>query len=131
VPGDGLETLREGHAAFNRDDTSWPAQSVTADVEWGTLGAFVGMEELYRGRDGIVEWMKAVRAEWEEFEVSLVEVAAEKENAAVVVERIWGRGKESGAEGEMTLYTVYRFTDEGRIAVRTTFKTREDALAAL
>jgi ketosteroid isomerase-like protein len=131
VPDDSLETLREGHAAFNRGDTSWPAQRCTEDVEWGTMRAFPGLEDVYRGWDGVVEWMQTVRAEWEEFEVSLPEVIGEKGDALAVVERIWGRGRESGAEGEMTLFTVYRFTPEGKIAGRTVYTSREEALAAL
>jgi ketosteroid isomerase-like protein len=131
VPGDLVETLRQGYAAFNRDDTSWPARQVTEDVEWGTAGLFPGMEELYHGQDGVVEWMRTVRAEWEEFEVSLEDVIAEREDSLAVVERIWGRGRESGAEGVMSFHTVYRFSGEGRIAVRTVFKSRDEALAAL
>jgi hypothetical protein len=89
------------------------------------------MADVYRGREGVVEWMRTVRAEWEEFEVSLQDVLARTEYAVVVVERVWGRGRESGAEGEMGMFSVYRFTPEGRIAVRTVFMTREEALAAL
>ena len=131
MPSDLRETLEEGYTAFNRNDTSWPAEQATEDVEWGTPGIFPGMEEVYRGRDGVVEWMRTVRAEWEDFEVSLVEVMGEKEDALAVVERIWGRGRESGAEGEMIFHTVYRFTEGPRIAGRTVYKTREEALAAL
>jgi ketosteroid isomerase-like protein len=131
VPDDPLETLREGHAAFNRGDPSWSALRCTEDVEWGTLGAFPGMEDVYRGREGVVEWMDTVRAEWEEFEVSVPEVLGGSDDALAVVERIWGRGRESGAEGEMTLFTVYRFTPEGRIAARKVYPTSKEALAAL
>jgi ketosteroid isomerase-like protein len=131
VPADALETLREGYAAFNRDDHSWPAAQVTDDVEWGTLGLFPGMADVYRGQDGVVEWMKLVRQEWDEFEVRLVEVLGESDDALAVIERVWGRGRESGAEGEMTFPTVYRFSPEGRIRVRTVFGTPEQALEAL
>jgi ketosteroid isomerase-like protein len=131
VPSDGLQTLREGHTAFNRDDASWALTSVTEDVEWGTLGLFPGMEEIYRRPDGVIEWMRTVRAEWKEFEVELIDVMEENPTAAAVVERIWGRGRESGAEGEMTLYTVYRFSPEGRIAVREAYTGADEALAAL
>lgn len=131
MPSDLLETLREGYAAFNAADYSWPAEQVTDDVEWGTLGLFVGMEDVYRGPDGVVEWMRLVRQEWEEFEVSVAEVLGERDDALAVVERIWGRGRESGAEGEMTFQTVYWFTPDGRIRVRAVFDTREDALEAL
>jgi ketosteroid isomerase-like protein len=131
MPGDPLETLREGYAAFNRDDTSWTALHATEDVEWGTRGLFPGMEDVYRGREGVTEWMRIVRAEWEDFQVSLVEIIEQRDDALAVVERIWGRGRESGAEGEMTLHTVYRFSPDAKIAVRTVYESREEALDAL
>jgi ketosteroid isomerase-like protein len=131
VPDERLEMLTEGHAAFNRGDTSWPALRCSDDVEWGTVGSFPGMADVYRGWDGVVEWMQIVRAEWEEFEVSLREVMGQEDDRLAVIEHIWGRGRESGAEGEMTMFTVYRFAPDGRIAGRKVFTAREEALAAL
>jgi ketosteroid isomerase-like protein len=131
MPGDPLETLQEGYDAFNRDDTSWTALHATEDVEWGTRGLFPGMEDVYHGRQGVTEWMRVVRAEWEDFRVSLVEVIGQREDALAVVERIWGRGRESGAEGEMTFTTVYHFTPETKIALRTVYESRQAALDAL
>jgi ketosteroid isomerase-like protein len=128
---DPLETLEEGYAAFNRDDFSWPAVRCAEDVEWGTPGLFPGMKDVYRGHDGVVEWMRTIRAEWDEFEVSLLEVMAKRPDALVVAEGVWGRGRESGAEGKMTFHTVYRFTPDGKIASRSVHPGREEALAAL
>ena len=118
-------------AEFNRGDLSWSKTAVADDVEWGTTGAFPGLEGVYRGPDAIEEWMETVRAEWEEFEVTLDEVLREEEDAIVVVERLWGRGQKSGAEAEMRVYSLYRFTADGKVASREVFMSPEDALAAL
>jgi ketosteroid isomerase-like protein len=131
VPSDPLETLREGYTAFNRDDVSWPFLRCAEDVEWGTPGLFPGMKDVYRGHQGVVEWMRTIRAEWEQFEVSLLEVMRQKPDALAVGEGVWGRGRESGAEGRMSFHGVYRLTPEGRIASRTVYRSREEALAAL
>jgi ketosteroid isomerase-like protein len=126
-----LRSMLEGYASFNSGDTSWASNNVAEDVEWGTTGAFPGMEQTYRGPSGIEEWMRTVRGEWAEFEVSLLEVLRETEDALVVVERLWGRGKGSGAEAEMKVFTLYRFTAEGKVALRRAFTTADEALAAL
>jgi hypothetical protein len=48
----------------------------TPDVECGAVGAFPGVEGLYRGPESIGEWMDVIRSEWEEFEVTLDKVLA-------------------------------------------------------
>lgn len=131
MPGEHLETLREGHASFNRGDPSWAHDSMTADVRWETTGAFPGMEKVYEGPSGVEEWIGTVMSEWEAFEVSLDEVLEETTDSLAVVERLWGRGRGSGAEGEMKVYTVYRFDPEGRIAARQAHTSREAAVAEL
>jgi ketosteroid isomerase-like protein len=118
-------------AGFNRGDLSWAKTEVAEDVAWGTTGAFPGLEGVYRGPDAIAEWMETVRAEWEEFEVTLAEVLWEEEDAIAVVERLWGRGRMSGAEAEKRVYSLYRFTADGKVASREVFMSPEDALAAL
>jgi ketosteroid isomerase-like protein len=131
MAGEHLQTMREAHASFNRGDAAWAERLATEDVEWGTTATFPGMEPVYHGAAGVAEWMRVVLSAWQEFEVSLDEVIGETDDAVAIVERIWGRGRGSGAEGEMNVYAVYRFTAEGKVATRQAFTTREDALDAL
>jgi ketosteroid isomerase-like protein len=126
-----LKTMREAHASFNRGDARWAESLAVDDVIWGTTAAFPGMDPVYRGAAGVAEWMRVVLSAWEEFKVSLDEVLGETDDALAIVERIWGRGRGSGAEGEMNVYAVYRFTGDGKVAERQAFTTREEALAAL
>lgn len=131
MPEEHLKTLTEGHAAFNRGDRGWASIAAAPDVEWETTGAFPGMNKVYRGPDAIGEWMDVLLVEWESFDVSLEEVLREEENTLVVVERLRGRGRESGAEAEMRVYAVYRFNADGKIYSRKAFTSAEEALAAL
>jgi ketosteroid isomerase-like protein len=126
-----LDTIRRGQQAFSRGDVSWARELVAEDVEWHPTGTFPGLEDVYRGPGALERWMEAIRAEWEEFEVSLGEVLREEGDAVVVVERLWGRGRESGAEAEMRIFSVYRFNAEGKITQRLAFTTADEALAAL
>ena len=61
--------------------------------------------------------MDAVRSAWGWFEVTIDEVLREADDLLVVGERLRGRGRESGAEVDMCVYSVYWFEDD-RIATR-------------
>jgi ketosteroid isomerase-like protein len=126
-----VDIIRRGHEGFSRGDLSWTKQFVAEDVEWRPTGSFPGLEGVYRGPEALERWMATIRAEWEEFEVTLDEVVKEEGDTVVVVERLWGRGRESGVETEMRIYGVYRFNAEGRISQRLAFETADEALAAL
>jgi ketosteroid isomerase-like protein len=108
VPPEPRRSDVEGHG-----DLTEAREIITEDVGRRTTGTFPGLERVYRGPNALDDWMEAFRAEWREFNVSLAEVLAENDDAIVVVERLWGRGRESGAEVEMRTYAVYRFNVEG------------------
>jgi ketosteroid isomerase-like protein len=131
VPGRHVERIQIGYEGFNRGDLTVAREIVTKDVEWKTTGTFPGIGGVYRGPDALDDWMNSLRAEWQEFKVSLAEVLAEREDAIVVAERLWGRGRESGVEVEMRIYALYRFNAEGKVTVREAFATADEALSAL
>jgi ketosteroid isomerase-like protein len=130
VPGRHVDTIQIGYEGFNRADLTAAREILTEDVEWRTTGSFPGLEGVYRGPDALDEWMEVLRAEWREFEVSLADVLAEREDAVVVAERLRGRGRESGIEVEMHTYAVYRFNADGKLTLREAFSTADEALAA-
>jgi ketosteroid isomerase-like protein len=128
-----LATLRRGYAAFNNGDPSailkLAREIATPDIEWGATGAFPGVEGAYRGREAMLEWMEVIRSAWEEFEVSLDEVFHEGEDVVVVAELLRGRGRGSGAEVEMRVFSAYWF-ENGKLRRRAAFIERRDALEA-
>lgn len=75
-------------------------------MEWGATGAFPGVEGMYRGPEALQEWMDVVRSAWEEFDVSLDEVLHDGDDVAVVTELLRDRGRGSGAEVEMPVYSA-------------------------
>jgi ketosteroid isomerase-like protein len=131
MPREHLDALRRGQEAFNRGEIKTATEVFADDVEWATTGIWPGMEETYHGREGLQEWSAVLRREWDEFEVSVGEVLRDQEDALVVVELLRGRGRESGAQAEMRVYTIYRFNDQGKVAKRRAFTSAEEALAAL
>jgi ketosteroid isomerase-like protein len=128
-----LATLRRGYEAFNRGDTSEILEIAkeigTSDMEWGATGAFPGVEGMYRGPEAMQEWMEVIRSAWEQFEVSLDEVLHDGDDLVVVTELLRGRGRGSGAEVEMRVFSAYWF-EEGKVRRRAAFTERTAALEA-
>jgi ketosteroid isomerase-like protein len=125
-----IEKIKVGHAGFNRGDMSEAKANLADDVEWSTTGTWPGLDGTYRGPDAMDEWMRILQAEWESFRVSLDEVVRDNGDAVVITERLSGRGRESGVEVEMQVFTVY-WSEGGKIVKRRSFRSREEALAAL
>lgn len=124
-----LEVVRRGQEAFSRGDTAAVRETVTEDVEWGTTAAFPGIQPLYRGADELERWVGSIREAWARFEVSIDEVLYEGDEAAVIVERLAGSGRGSGADAEMSAFAVYWVRD-GRVARRAAFLEKSEALEA-
>ena len=125
-----IEKILIGHEGFNRGDFSEAKASLADDVEWGTTGAWPGLDRLYHGPNALDEWMEVLYSEWETFGVSLDEVIRDDGDVVVLAERLSGCGRESGIEVEMQVFTVYG-SEQGKIVRRLSFRTREEALAAL
>ena len=98
-----LETLRRGYEAFSRGDMSAVAELATRDVEWGTTGAFAGIDGLYRGPEVIQQWADAIHSDWGDVEVSLEEVLHDGDDVVVVAERLRGARGQAGVEADVRL----------------------------
>lgn len=123
------ELLRRAEEAFNTTGPWVVEDFVTEDVEWGTTGAFPGIDRVYRGVRGMDRWREDLRSVWASFEVAIVDVLDETDDRLVVEERVRGVGRESGLDVEMSIFSTYYFRD-GKLARRVAHKGRDDALAA-
>jgi ketosteroid isomerase-like protein len=125
-----IELVRSGHEGFNRGDLSQMRMNLADDVEWGTTGTWPGLDGTYRGPDALEEWMQTLHSEWSAFQVSLDEVIEDAGDAVVLAERLSGRGRESGIDVSMQVFTVY-WAEDGKIVRRLSYRSRDEALAAL
>jgi ketosteroid isomerase-like protein len=73
--------------------------------------------------------MDAVRSARERFEVTLEEVMLDEGDMLVIAALLRGRGRESGAEVELRVFSAYWF-ERGKIRRRHAFTEREQALEA-
>ena len=126
---DNIELLRRGHRAFTENDHTQLTEVVSDDVDWGTTGSFPGLEPRYTGPRALDRWIDTVRSAWESFSVELDEVVRDEDDLLVVVERLRGKGRESGAEVDMRIFAVYWFAG-GRVVKRRVFTELDDAVAA-
>jgi uncharacterized protein len=127
---ENIEILRRGYEAFNRGDMSVAIELATPNLEWGATGAFPGVDGMYRGPDAMQEWMDVIRSAWEEFEVTLDEILHDGDDSLVVAELLRGRGRESGVEVEMRVFSAYWFAG-GKLRRRAAFTERNAALEAV
>jgi ketosteroid isomerase-like protein len=126
---DLLRKIQIGHEGFSQGDLSEAKTNLAADVEWSTTGTWPGLEGTYRSPDALEEWMRTLRSEWETFTVSLGEVIRDDGDVMVITERLAGRGRESGIEVEMLVFSVY-WSEGGKIVKRRSYRSSEEALAA-
>jgi ketosteroid isomerase-like protein len=124
-----LAILKRAYEGFNQGDMSLTVELATPNVEWGATGAFPGVEGKYHGPEAIQVWMDVIRSEWETFEVSLDEVLHDGDDVVVVTELLRGRGRESGVEVEMRVFSAYWF-EEGKVRRRAAFTEQKAALEA-
>jgi ketosteroid isomerase-like protein len=130
MSGEKIDIIRSGYAAFSKGDVDALKPTVAENVDWGTSGAFPGLEPVYRGPDALERWMDAVLSAWEWFDVTIDAVLSDQDDFLVIRERLRGRGRESGAEVDMHLVSVYWF-EGGRLAKRRVFDSEREALAAV
>jgi ketosteroid isomerase-like protein len=124
-----LANLKRGYEAFNRGDASVAMDLATPDVEWGTSGTFPGLVGVYRGPEALPRWLDTIRSAWEKFELTPDEVVRDEADVLVVAELERGRGRGSGVEVVMRVFSVYSFR-QGKIRRRQAFTEREAALEA-
>jgi ketosteroid isomerase-like protein len=120
--------VREGYAAWNRDDFEEFVTRLAPDVEWHSSGEFPGLEPVYHGVDGVREWWVNVKDPFGSFTIEPEQVT-EQGDAIVTFVRFRAVGRESGVEVDLPFAHVFWF--EGDLIVRyASFRTFDEALAA-
>lgn len=127
-----VEIVRRVFDAAARHDTEAVFAAYRRDVEYDFSGSplrsFIGATTVYRGHEGMRQWVRDRYDAWESIEDDCRElIDAGDRVVTFVITR--GRGRSSGVDVELRHYGVWTI-DDGKIVRVEWFYSREDALEA-
>ena len=127
---ENVETVRRGSAAFNSRDVEALLDMVHPAIEWHPLLPVLlgGEATVYRGHEGVRELLRELDEAFVELRSDLFEVRDLGERV-LAIGRLWGRGRESGAETESETVWLAEFKNGKVIRVRE-YLSPEQALEA-
>jgi ketosteroid isomerase-like protein len=118
--------LEHAYRRFNATgEFDW--ELLDPDVEWNAF-RFAPVWQYY-GHAGVRQWLADVGGMFEELRIEPEEFV-DAGDRVVVVSRMRGRGKGSGADVEQALVSVWTFRDE-RIVRHDAYQDRKEALASI
>ncbi len=116
--------------AFNRADFDRVVESVSEDFEFDFSNSRGPTSGIYRGRDGIREFLGSFSEAWAALEFDPHEEAVELEGGRVLtVNAMRGRGHESGAEVAATGASIWTIRAD-KVAAMTFYQSKAEALEA-
>ena len=122
-----LELARNAVAAFNRRDVPALVEMTTDDFQWVTWTGTVE-STVYDGADGLAAYFKDADV-WEVLDLDAQEFR-DLGDKVLVVGMFHARGGGSGAEVRAPYYSAF-FVREGKLARVLSFRTEDEALAAV
>jgi ketosteroid isomerase-like protein len=125
-----VEVVRRSLEAFERDGLEGLLRHLDPEIEWTTtgrtsIGSYIH-RATYRGHEGMRRYFGLLLDEFEDVRIEPVEFIDAGEQVIVII-RISGRGKRSGAPVELTLVSVGSVRNGKTIQVRN-YPSREEAL---
>jgi ketosteroid isomerase-like protein len=127
VSQDNLSLAKDAIAAFNRRDVAALTELTTEAVEWMTWTGTVE-HTVYRGHDGLADYFRDADV-WEVLNLD-VETVRDLGDRLLVTATFHARAGGSGAEVTTPWYSAF-FVSEGKLTRVLSFRTEEEALAAL
>jgi ketosteroid isomerase-like protein len=127
---DNVERYREALDAWNRRDLVWILEQATPDFEFHTAQLFPGIEPLYEGREGMVEfWTTFIEEPWALFRLDVNELVAAGDDRVLALLTFTGTERDSGEQvstpyahlatfrgGEVSRIDAFSDWDEARAA---------------
>jgi ketosteroid isomerase-like protein len=94
-----VERYREALEAWNRRDLVWILEQAAPDLEFNTAQIFPGLEPIYRGREGMVEfWTTFIEEPWALFRLEVAALDAAGEDRVLALITFHGTSRDSGEE---------------------------------
>jgi ketosteroid isomerase-like protein len=126
---ENVEIVRRGLDAFSRGDLEGVLDDLAPEFEFHPSGRFMDTQQVYRGREGFVDFWGRFRAAWEDIPVSIERIEDLDDDRVLTLGTFHGRGGGSGVEvhGEAAwLHTI----KDGLIVHIRSFATWKEGLEA-
>jgi ketosteroid isomerase-like protein len=124
-----LQLLRQGYAAINAGDVEGALRHLHPDVVIASSGAFLDEGAVYRGHEGVREFLRMLGDAFEEYCYEVLELTGVEDDSALALFRVSARGKGSGVD--VTMEGGHLWTLRGEKAIRLeAFADHESARAA-
>jgi ketosteroid isomerase-like protein len=121
--------LDSGYAAINSGDVEGALRHLDPEVEIVTSGAFLDQGAVYRGHDGVREFLGMLGDAFDDFAYVVLELEELEKDRVLALLRVTARGKGSGLE--VAQNAAHLWTLRGDMAVRLeAFADHESARAA-
>ncbi len=127
---ENVEVFKRAFDAINRRDAEALVAELDPEVEWHSaiLMAMGGKQTVYRGHEGVREWLRDLYGTLSEFQAEYPDIR-DLGDRTVAIGRVRARGRASEAEIESPHGTVTEFKNGKGIRIRTYLDPNE-ALAA-
>jgi SnoaL-like domain len=125
-----IDRYRDAIDAWNRRDLVWILEQATEDFEFHTAQLFSGIEPVYRGREGMVEfWTTFIEAPWALLRIDIEEMLEAEGDRVLAL--LTFTGIERGSTTEVTLQYAHLATFRGdEVARIDAFADWDEARAA-
>ena len=128
---ENVEAFKRAFQAINRRDVEALLEELDPEVEWHSaiLMALGGERTVYRGHEGIREWLRDLHGTLSEFQAEYSEIR-DLGDRTVAIGHMRARGTTSGAEVESPIGSVVEFKNGKGLQIRTYFDPHEALEAA-
>jgi ketosteroid isomerase-like protein len=114
---DNLERYREALDAWNRRDLVWILEQAAPELEFHTAQLFPGLEPVYHGREGMVEfWTTFIEEPWALFRLDVESIELTGEGKVLALITFHAVERKSGEE--VTHSYAHLATFEGELVSR-------------
>ena len=114
---DNLELYREALEAWNRRDLVSILEQASPELEFRTAQLFPGVEPVYRGREGMVEfWTTFIEEPWALFRLDVESLEPAGDDRVLALITFHGTERDSGEQ--VSLDYAHLATFEGQLVSR-------------
>jgi ketosteroid isomerase-like protein len=131
MPEENAEIIRRLYRAFNEGDAGAVSEGFTDDAEFrpAFIGGGIVEGAVYRGRDGIAEFVEVQKETWRSLTADPVTIRDLGGNRVLVEVRLEAVGRASGVAVHRSTWNVFELRD-GKVAAGRVYAARAEALEA-